>query len=187
MSEQYRPRNGGSEKPSGLTDQARALGQDVKDKAVELGSTAARTAKEQAAELSDAAKGLASETASKVENALSQQKSAGAEYLAGLAQAVTRAAGEFDNSLPPAARYIRQAAGQLDGFADAVRDREVKEWVREAQDFARRQPGLFFGGALLLGFAALRFFKSAAEGPPSAASEASQGFPGETRRAAHTY
>jgi hypothetical protein len=186
MSDQYHPRNGGGEKPSGLTDQARTLGQDVKDKAVELGTTAARTAKEQAVELGDAAKGLASQTASKVQDALGEQKSAGAEYLAGLAQAVTRAAAEFDNSLPPAGRYIRQAAGQLDSFADAVRDRDVKEWVREAQDFARRQPGLFFGGALILGFAALRFFKSAAEGTP-AASDRTQSYPADTPRAAHTY
>jgi hypothetical protein len=30
------------------------------------------------------------------------------------------------------------------------------------QDFARRQPTLFFGGSMLMGFAALRFLKSAA-------------------------
>ena len=60
------------------------------------------------------------------------------------------------------AHYIRQASEQIQGVADTVRQRDVRELVGEVQDFARRQPTLFFGGAVVLGFAALRFLKSTA-------------------------
>jgi hypothetical protein len=159
----YRAGSGseGAQKP--LADQALAFGQEVKEKAVELGTTVAQTAKEQATELTNAARDIASDTATKVQDALGQQKAAGAEYLSDVAKAVHRAANEFDQRVPPAARYIRLAAAQLESVAGAVRDREVNEWVHEVQDFARRQPGIFFGGAVIFGFAALRFFKSASE------------------------
>jgi hypothetical protein len=96
-----------------------------------------------------------------VASAVREQKSAGADYLSGIAQAVHRAAGEFDRDIPQAAQYIHSAAEQMESFASAVRDRDPRELVGEVQDFARRQPALFFGGAMLLGFAALRFVKSA--------------------------
>jgi hypothetical protein len=44
----------------------------------------------------------------------------------------------------------------------------MHDLVGEVQDFAKRQPTLFFGGAVVLGFAALRFLKSSA--PASAPS-----------------
>ena len=75
---------------------------------------------------------------------------------------MNRAANEFENDLPQAAHYIRQASEQVSGFADTVRQRDMRELAAEAQDFARKQPTLFFGGAVILGFAALRFFKTAA-------------------------
>jgi hypothetical protein len=77
-----------------------------------------------------------------------------------VAQAVQRAAGEFESDVPQAAQYIRQAAGQIETVSNAVRQRDMRELVGEVQEFARRQPTLFFGGAVILGFAALRFFKS---------------------------
>jgi hypothetical protein len=50
--------------------------------------------------------------------------------------------------------------------------------VGEVQDFARRQPTLFIGGAVILGFAALRFLKSAT--PAETVSERPNAF--EQRR-----
>ena len=67
----------------------------------------------------------------------------------------------FDNDLPQAARYIRQGSEQIQGVADKLRERDVRELVGDVQEFARQQPTLFFGGAVVLGFAALRFLKSA--------------------------
>lgn len=155
----YKPHNQGQPRDNDLKEQAKALGRELKDKASEISDTV-RTAKDQASELGSAAKELASDAAGKVTTAMNHQKTAGADYIGSIAQAVHRAAGEFDGEVPQAAKYIRQAADQLEGVANAVRERDMRELVGEVQNFARRQPTLFFGGAMLLGFAALRFLKS---------------------------
>jgi uncharacterized protein YjbJ (UPF0337 family) len=152
-----------------LAGKAKDIVRDVKSKAADLTDGVTRAAKENASQLGDAAINLAGTARDKVESAFSQQKSVGADYIASIAQAADRAAGEFDNDLPQAAQYIRMASEQIQGIADTVRERDVRELVGEVQDFARRQPTLFFGGAVILGFAALRFLKSAA---PAAASAA---------------
>ena len=143
-----------------LTGKAKEAMRDVQAKATELGEDAARMAKDNAAQLGDAAREFAGHAKDKVETAVSERKSLSADYLRSIAQATAQAATAFDAELPQAAHYIRQASGQLDGVADTVRQRDVRELVGDVQDFARQQPTLFFGGAVLLGFAALRFLKS---------------------------
>ena len=143
----------GERKPD-LGGQVDDLRRTVTDKAVEVKDTVARAANEQASE-------LASQARTKIEEAAQRQKAAGADYIGSIAEAADRAAGEFENTLPPAARYIRMASEQLQGVADAIRDRNSRELIGEVRSFARRQPELFFGGALLLGFAAWRFYRSA--------------------------
>lgn len=166
MSESYKPQGGMANKASpgaaDLTEQAKSLGRDLKSKASDLTDTVTRAAKDQAADFGTAAKDLATDATGKVTTAMNEQKAAGADYLGTVAQAVHRAAREFEGDVPQAAQYIRQAAGQIETFADAVRQRNMGELVGEVRDFARRQPTLFFGGAVILGFAALRFFKSSA-------------------------
>jgi hypothetical protein len=136
------------------------LGRDLKTKAADLTNDVARTAKDQASELTSAAKDLANDATGKVKTVMKEQKTAGADYIGSIAQAVSRAAGEFDSDVPEAALYIRRTAGKIESVANAVRERDVRDLVGEVQDFARRQPTLFFGGAVILGFAALRFLKS---------------------------
>jgi hypothetical protein len=145
---------------AGFADQAKELGRDLKQKASQLGDSVSQTARDQAAGLKDAAAGIGSKATDKVNNIISDQRSASADYVKGFAQAVHRAAGEFEQDIPQASRWIRGVAGQIDSVADAVREREPRELLNDVQHFARRQPALFFGGAMLLGFAALRFLKS---------------------------
>ena len=142
--------------------QAKDLVRDVKAKASDLTDGVTRAAKDNASQLGDAALDMANSAKDKVEAAVSQRKSVGADYIGSIAQAAGRAAHEFEAELPQAAHYIRQASEQMQGVADTVRQRDVRELVGEVQDFARRQPTLFFGGAVVLGFAALRFLKSTA-------------------------
>jgi len=152
-----------------LAGQARDAARDIRDRASDISGEVARTAKDQASKLGQAAKDLASTTAGKVQDqvqtVLSQQKSAGADYIGAIAQATERAAGEFAEALPQAAQYIRKASGQMEDVANIVRTRDVRELVGEVEKLARSQPALFFGGAVILGFAALRFFKSASVAP----------------------
>ena len=163
MSDTYTPPK------SNLAGQAKDMARDIRDKAADLTGNVSRAAKDQASQLGDAAKDLATSAASKVQDKMqstvSQQKSSGADYIGSIAQATGRAADEFDDALPQAARYIRQASEQIQGVADVVRERDVRELIGEVESFARQQPTLFFGGAVILGFAALRFLKSSA--PPA--------------------
>lgn len=180
MNETYKPQQGtakGSDHVGASASQAKGLGRDLKKQASDLTDTVTRAAKDQVTQVSTAAMDLATGATAKVQSAVNNQKSAGADYIASIAQAVDRAAGEFDQQIPQAAHYIRQAAGQLEHVADAVRERDMRELVGEVQDFARRQPTLFFGGAVILGFAALRFFKSSAPASTTAPRHAGSNHP----------
>jgi gas vesicle protein len=148
----------------GLAEQARQVANDLKQTASTVADTVTDAAKQEADEIGNAAQDILDDTTEKVKSAVSEQKNASAEYLDKVAHAIHRAAGEFEADVPQAARYIRRAGSELSTVAKAVRERDVRELVTEVEDVARRQPALFFGGAVILGFAALRFLKSA---PPS--------------------
>ncbi len=176
MSDVYKPRgsdSGNAPGAAGLTDQAKTLGKDLKAKASELSDTVTQAARDQMGEIGTAARDMAADATGKVRSALNDQKTAGADYLGTIASAVQRAAGEFEADVPQAAQYIRQTAGQIETVANAFRQRDMRELVGEVQQFARRQPTLFFGGAVILGFAALRFLKSSAPAPSGTSSRTS--------------
>ena len=143
-----------------LADKAKDVFRDVRAKATGLTDEVSRMAKDNAAQLGDAARDFAGNAKEKIETAVTQRKSFGADYVGSIAQATSQAAQAFDNDLPQAAHYIRQASEQMQGVADTIRERDVRELVGDVQEFARQQPTLFFGGAVILGFAALRFLKS---------------------------
>ncbi len=65
-----------------------------------------------------------------------------------------------ENERDSAARYADRFADRVEHFADMVRDRDMDELLHNARDMARRRPGMFMGGAFILGFMAARFLKS---------------------------
>jgi hypothetical protein len=146
-----------------IAGKIKEVGSEFKARASDVADQVTQAAKDQASELGSTAKKFASDAAAGAQSAIEEQKSLGAEYVASVAGAMHRAAGEFDREVPFAARYLHQTAEQIEHAAEAVRNRKARELVGEVEDFARRQPALFFGGAMLLGFAALRFIKSAPE------------------------
>ena len=152
-----------NQKPD-LRQEAEGLGRDMKHKASGLGDTISESAREQVSGVKEAASKLGSKVSDKVSETFQEQKGAGADYLRGIAGAVRRAAGEVESEIPPAARLLRTAADGVEDLAASVKEKNAQEILGEVQDFARKQPALFFGGAMLVGFAALRFLKSA---PPS--------------------
>jgi hypothetical protein len=149
--------------PKNLNQQAQDLGQDFKSAASDLSESVAGAVKEQASIFGAAAKDIAAGATDKIRAAVNEQKASGADYVGNIAQAVHRAAGEIGKEVPQAEPYIRMAADQIDKAAKAVRERNVGQLFNEVQDFARRQPTAFFGGAVILGFAAIRFLKSSKE------------------------
>jgi hypothetical protein len=152
--------NGPIANAQGAVSQAREFGREITGQATELTKSAANAVKAQAANLTESAKDMASDAGEKLRASVQEQKAAGADYVGNVASIIRRTAYEFDSDIPQAGHYIRKAAAQLENVSEAMRNRDMSEIVGNVQDFARKQPTAFFGAAVLLGFAAVRFIKS---------------------------
>jgi hypothetical protein len=102
----------------------------------------------------------------------SQQKEAGADRLGEVAGAVHGAARSLEAGMPQMASYVHGAAARLEDAARTLRTRNVDDIMGEIGRFARSQPALFFGGAMLAGFALTRFLKSTVPNGPTPKSSA---------------
>jgi hypothetical protein len=94
----------------------------------------------------------------------SSQKERATEGLGSIATAVRQSSQPLrDNKQDMIAEYVEKAADQLEQFSTRLRERDVKDLVNDAQQFARRRPALFVGAAFVAGVAAARFLKSSAD------------------------
>ena len=144
-----------------ITEQAKAAGREVQNAAVDLASASAESLKGHASHAMDAAKDIASSAQGRFQDKVAEQKGLGADYFNTFADTMRLAANHFDADVPVAGTYIRKAALQIENAADALREGNFNDLVQGAQRFARNQPTAFFGLALLAGFGAVRFLKSA--------------------------
>jgi hypothetical protein len=144
-----------------VAEQAKAAGRDVQNAAVDLANTSAQALKGHASHAVEAAKELASSAQDRLQDKVAEQKGLGADYVNSFAGAMRQAANHFDSDVPVAGTYMRKAADQIETAADALREGNFSDLVQGAQKFARSQPTAFFGLALLAGFGAVRFLKSA--------------------------
>ena len=123
--------------------------------------TAAETIRSGAGQARQLASDAASSIGDQVKSLLDDQVDHGADFVARFAVATKRAAEELDRASPQAARLVRGVADRLDDYADELRDQSIDQLMKTASDFTRRQPAVVFGVAALVGFFALRTFKSA--------------------------
>jgi hypothetical protein len=106
----------------------------------------------------------------------------------GFARAISCAAGELEDQSPTVARYVRDAASQVDSLSSNIRGRSVTELMQAATDLARSQPAVFFAGAMAAGFALSRFLKSSAAGGEAPASRRDAGsMPGSSSSPGSTH
>jgi hypothetical protein len=168
-------KTGNGAKTDGIVKQAQELGRDLKSQASDLTQGAADAVKTQAENLKGTAKEMVSDAGDKLRASVVEQKAAGADYVGNVANIIRRAAYEFDTDIPQAGHYIRKAAAQLENVSEAMRNRDMSEIVGNVQAFARKQPTAFFGAAVLLGFAAVRFLKSAPGNAQPARAQANVG------------
>ena len=117
----------------------------------------------------DATKEKAREAASQAQQKLGEQlrlsvdtsKGRAADTLDILSQALTQSGQQLrTDNLGPASQYVDRAGEQLRRASDYLRNTNVDEIVRNTEDFARRQPAVFVGGAFFLGLLAARFIKA---------------------------
>lgn len=137
----------GEESGASLTDQAKQTVQNTAQQAKEQGGHLLEQAKEQ----------------------LRGKVTDGKEQAAGSLESVAVALRETGDSLrsqdqSPFAGLLDTAAGAVENVSNYLRDHEMEDFAREAEDFGRRQPALFLGAAFAIGFAAARFIKSSSPG-----------------------
>jgi hypothetical protein len=122
---------GGSD---GVTDRAKNVASDVRERAAEQIQARASETKHRATDsLSDVAESL---------RTASQQL-------------------PHENGV---GRYMLQAANQVDNLATFLENREMADLLDGMEHFARRQPAVFVGGAFALGVLGARFLKSSRRG-----------------------
>jgi hypothetical protein len=98
--------------------------------------------------------------ASAAGEALDSQKDSGTRILRSVSKAVGAAASALDQEAPSLADRVRDAGQSIDDIARDFDQRSIGDIMRSANDFAHRQPLVFFAGATLLGFMAARLMKS---------------------------
>jgi len=125
----------------------------------EVRNEAARTA----SEVREQGEEITSTVLAEADRYASEQKDAGARHVASVARAVERAADELEDASPELARHVHGAAQQVERLSDTLRQSNMRELLDDANDFARREPALFFGAAVIAGMALSRFLRSSAE------------------------
>lgn len=103
----------------------------------------------------------------KAEQFAENQKEAGSGHMKTLATAVHGAARELESGMPKIASSVHNVARQIERTADDLRNRNVEELFAGFDRYARQQPALVFGGALMAGFVLSRFLKSSAAPAPT--------------------
>ena len=125
----------------------------------------------------EAVTNAAKKAGEKITSRLDEQRYKAAEGIGSIAQALRQTGdqlrGQDDSAAVP--QYVSSAADQVERFSQYVRSTNVRQMVNGVEQFARRQPGLFLGGALVLGLISARFLKSSDQGTASRSADASFG------------
>lgn len=122
------------------------------------GQSQAAPVTEQAKELAGAVQEKATQ---KVESGLTKAKGQVAESLHALNQSLLISGQQLrDRNQQNVSRYVDQLANKVESAASYLQNSEITELVDRTEDFARRRPAVFLGGAFVLGLLGARFLKS---------------------------
>ena len=105
------------------------------------------------------AKDAGHRAADRIEGRVEEQKERATHQLEDFARSLRTASEQLpaDNGM---ARYMGLAASQVDNLAGFLNNNDVADLVDDVEDFARRQPAVFLGGAFAVGMLGARFLKS---------------------------
>lgn len=110
--------------------------------------------------LKEKAQQVAGEARGQVETSLDKGRRRAASTLSNVAQSLVQSSEQADGTT----RSIVERAGrEIQRFSDFIDNTPPREMYARTERFARQQPGLFLGGAFVLGLVAARFLKSSPE------------------------
>lgn len=125
-----------------------------------LGQTVS-SVKEQAGEKVEQ---LADQARQTVTSQVSAQKQKASDALSSVAHALRETSTQMRSTDQAAiGEYATKAADQVERLSGFLRDRDVGDILHETEQFARRQPAVFLGGAFVLGLLGARFLKSSSQ------------------------
>jgi hypothetical protein len=114
--------------------------------------------KQKAQELADQVQEKATQ---RVESGLTRGKSQAAETLSAFAQSLLISGQQLrDRNQQGVSRFVDQAADRVQRASNYLQNTDVSQIVDSTEEFARRRPALFLGGAFALGLLGARFLKS---------------------------
>ncbi|MEV3970529.1 hypothetical protein AB0K68_20645 [Streptomyces sp. NPDC050698] len=174
-----------SEMANASTERARQAGQTAKQEASatagqaregasEVVGTATEQVKAVTGEARAQAGAMAGDLRSRVTEEAESQARRGAQVMREWADDLSGLAQNADTD-SPAKKLVVQAADRGHRAADYLDSRGVGGLVGDLQDFARRRPGAFLGGAVLAGFAVGRLAKAGSKTNGSGPSAQSNG------------
>jgi ElaB/YqjD/DUF883 family membrane-anchored ribosome-binding protein len=149
------------------------------------GSSMVDEAKEKVQELAGQAQDRASQ---QVQAGVSRGKNRAADTLGAVAQSLVFSSQQLrEQNRGAVGGYVEKAANRVERWADYVQNTDAREIAYRAENFARREPALFLGGAFALGLLGARFLKSSRRGEqqsgaPYDASRASWSQPSDRPR-----
>lgn len=123
-------------------------------------------------ELQSDAKQLGATAANRIHSEVDARKDSAVGQAKSTSSAIQRVADGMDQSSPEWLKSaLQQGAQKIQRFADTIEQKDSRELMRDAQDFARNNPGTFLAACAAAGFAAARIFK--------AGGQQQQGIPGQ--------
>jgi ElaB/YqjD/DUF883 family membrane-anchored ribosome-binding protein len=112
-------------------------------------------------EIRDDAKQLGATAADRLHSEVDARKATAANQAQSVSSAVRQAADGLDESSPDWLKSaFRQGAQQIQRLADSVEQKDSRQLMSDAQDFARNNPGTFLAACAAVGFAAARVLKA---------------------------
>jgi ElaB/YqjD/DUF883 family membrane-anchored ribosome-binding protein len=92
------------------------------------------------------------------------QMNRAAQLLDGVAQSLHQTGQDMRAQQPQIASVADQAAGRVEDASNYLRDKDLNGVIRDAENYARREPLIFVGAAFAVGFIAARFLKASSPG-----------------------
>lgn len=123
--------------------------------------------------------GVASEKAA---SKIDEQKTHLAQGISSVADTIRQIGGNLQDAENPnsvadaTAKYSNTVADKVEQLSGYFEEKELREVMRDVEDFAHRQPVLFLGGAFALGVLAARFLKSSNQNRGSNRSSSRKGY-----------
>lgn len=144
---------------------------DVKAKpranqAESFGSHLSAGAAQVGGEIKGIARNVTDDVARAAQSQLTPRKGQVADELRELARALRTTAASSQEGITEGIRpYVQRAAAQVDSASDYLQRRSIADMLADAEGFARREPALFLGGALVAGLIVGRFVRASSSAP----------------------